>query len=135
MSRFVRPETRTLTLEDGESLVVRARLSNGEQRALFSRLYTRGPVTPEAPMGVLTTNPDQVGLASVTAYLLDWTLKDDDGKPVHIHDLAIDQLEQILNDLTPEAFDEIYAAIARHDGAMREAREAEKKTRIGGSGS
>lgn len=130
MSRFVRPETRTLTLEDGETLVVRARLSHGEYRAMWARVFVTVPVSPAAPHGwQLDLRQDR--LAQITAYLLDWSLKDDDGKPVHIHDLPIDQLEHVLNDLTPDSFDEIHEAITHHIEAMA----AEKKTPIGEAGS
>ena len=131
MSRFVRPETMTLTLSEGDTLVVRGSLTNGEQRALFTRLYRRGPATPEAPAGALLVNPDQVGLALVTTYLLDWTLRDDEGTPVRIDGLSLAELERVLDSLTPDSFTEIHEAVAAHDAAMREARAAKKKIRTG----
>ena len=128
MSRFVRPETVTLALSEGDTLVVRATLTNGEQRALFSRLYRRGPSTLEAPAGPLLVNTDQIGLALVTGYLLDWSLRDDEGKPVRIDGLTVAELERVLDSLTPDSFTEIHEAVAAHDAARRAASDAKKRS-------
>ena len=120
MDWFVRPDTVTLPLSNGQWLLVRKRLSAGERRAKYARLYM---MTVKDGTHVRQVNPEQVGLASVTAYLLDWSLRDHDGTPVVIKDLPIDQLEMTLNQLTPEAYDEIEKAIETHDDSM-----AQKKT-------
>lgn len=127
MDRFVRGEPTTIPLADGETLTVRSRLTNGEQRAMFARMYRRGPPTPEAPAGVLEVNREQEGIAMVSAYLLDWSLRED-GKPVPITDAVLDQM-------TPDSFHEIHVAIAKHDTAIREASEQEKKTLTGAAAS
>jgi len=118
-SRFVRPETCRLLLASGESLTVKKRLTHGEQRAAYARMYVTGAD------GALTVNPLQLGMALVTAYLVDWHLLDDD---VSIRGLSVDDLTTLLDTLTPEAFTEIRVAIEQHEAAMLAARAEEKKT-------
>jgi hypothetical protein len=115
MSRFVRPETLTLTISDGDTLTVKRRLNSGEERALFARMYTAGA------NGQLKVNPFQTGIAIVTAYLLDWSLTDD-GKRVAIADLSVDALTRVLDGLDPTTYGEIRQAIEAHDNAVREER-------------
>lgn len=129
MSRFVRPETKTIQISNGDWLLVKKRLSAGEQRATFSRLYT-----PSLD-GDMRVNPIQVGLAQIVAYLLDWSLTDDEGKQVVIRDKSADDVTAILDNLDPESFAEIREAIEQHEEAMRDEREEQKKTRAGGNGS
>lgn len=126
MSRFVRPETVKLTLpaENGgppDWLLVKKRLTYGEQRAAFARRYRPGPDgTPEL-------DPVNAGIVAVTAYLLDWSLTDADGLPVPIRGVSVDELTSICNALDPDAFTEICAAIDAHADAEAQARAAAKK--------
>jgi hypothetical protein len=122
MSRFVRPETRTLTLANGDQLTVRARLTAGEQRAHFARIYRANGD------GRLHPDPLMLGIGMVVAYLLDWTLTDDAGARVLIRDLSTDDLQQVIDALDPDSFAEIRAAIDAHDTAMGAERAAQKKT-------
>jgi hypothetical protein len=128
MGRFVRPETCTLWLANGESITVKKRLSNGEQRAAFARMYMPGPD------GQLTVNPLETGIALVAAYLVDWSFRDDDLQPVPIRELSADELTGVLDQLTPEAFAEVRSAIDVHIAAMTAAREAEKNGKGGAMG-
>jgi len=123
--RFIRPDVRTLTISDGDTLVVRARLTAGERRAAFARMWAAGVD------GARVVDPLQVGLAKITAYLLDWSLTDDAGRTVAIRELAIVDLERVLNQLSPESFEEIADAIEAHEQAMTAEREAQKKTSSG----
>lgn len=125
MSRFVRPDTKTLHITDGDWLLVKKRLSAGEHRALFARMYLA------ATDGRFHVNPLQRGIAQITAYLIDWSLTDDQGKPVVIRDKSIDDLTTILDSLDLESFTEIREAIEAHEEAMIAEREEEKKTRTG----
>jgi hypothetical protein len=125
MSRFVRPETRTLTLANGDHLIVRARLTAGEQREQFARMYTQGPTGVQRNLLML-------GVGQVVAYLLDWNLRDDAGQLVPIRDLSAADLHQVLNQLAPEDFDEIQQAIEAHEKAMVAEREDQKKILTGG---
>ena len=129
MSRFVRPQTRTLTLANGDQLTVRERLTAGEQRAHFARLYTPGPD------GRYQVNPLMAGMAVIVAYLLDWNFKDDQDQAVPIRDLAPDELQRVLDSLDAESFVEVRTAIEAHDAAMLEARTQKKTILVGGMAS
>lgn len=122
MSRFVRPETKTLTLANGDLLIVRARLTAGETRAQFARCYTTDAD------GMLRRNPMASGLATIVAYLLDWNLRDDNGNLVAIRDLSPDDLAMVIDSLDFRSFTEIREAIDAHETAMTTERDAEKKT-------
>jgi hypothetical protein len=122
MSRFVRPETRVLTLGNGDTLVVKDCLTAGEQRAAYARMYLAGV------NGNLSIHPLQVGLAQMTAYLVDWSLTDDEGRPVVIREVSADRLVEVLESLDPESFSEIRDAIDAHEQARALARAEEKKT-------
>jgi len=129
MSRFVRPQTRTLTLANGDQLIVRERLTAGEQRAHFARLYTPGAD------GRYQVNALMAGMAIVIAYLLDWNFKDDQDQAVVIRDLAPDELQRVLDSLDSESFVEVRTAIEAHDAAMLEARTQKKTILVGGMAS
>jgi len=127
MSRFVRPETATLTLDDGAQLTIRKRLTAGEQRAAYARLYTAGVD------GRLVGNPLDSGIGLIEAYLLDWTLTDDDGHLVVIRPDPhrapdLETLRAVLDQLDFASLVEIKEAIEAHERAMVAARNAEKKT-------
>lgn len=121
-SRFVRPETIRLSISCGDFLVVKKRLSAGEQRAVYARMFIN------LPDGSLRPNPLQAGLALITAYLVDWTLTDDQGQLVPIRNLSIDDLEKVLDRLDLATFVEIRDRIQQHEEAMVTERDAEKKT-------
>jgi hypothetical protein len=126
-SRFIRPETTVLTLANGDTLVVKQRLNAGEQRARFTRIFLAGAD------GSRRVDPMQTGMALITAYLLDWSLTDDDGRPVKIAGLSVNELASVLDSLEPDSFGEIAAAIDAHETAQAAARETEKKTILSGS--
>jgi hypothetical protein len=125
MSRFVRPETTLLQISDGDWLLVRTRLSAGEQREGHARMYTF------FEKGGRQLDLLQVGLATITTYLLDWSLKDDHGNQVVIREQPLEVLEAAVNALSPEDFDEVKQAIQQHEDRQHAARELEKKTRAG----
>jgi hypothetical protein len=123
MSRFVRPETVTLKLSGGDTLTVRKRLTAGEARARVERWTETDPVT-----GELRAKVTRGGLATITAYLVDWTLTDDAGRLVDLRGLPAAELEGILDNLESESFTEIRQAIEAHELAVLAEREAQKKT-------
>jgi hypothetical protein len=127
VSHFVKPETRTLHLDDGETIVVRRRLNAGEQRAMFQRMYVAGVD------GRLKVNPLGTAMATVTAFLLDWSLCDDDGQPVAIAGLSPDDLVPMLDALDPDVFSEIRRVIDAHADAQEQQRQEEKKLRASSS--
>jgi hypothetical protein len=129
MSRFVKPETVTLTLENGDRLIVRKELTCGEARQANARIYVMGED------GRRRVDPLLIGLGTVIAYLVDWTLADDDGQIVAIRGLPIDDLIPILDSLDSDSFAEIRRAIETHELAMVQARQEKKTTRSTASGS
>ncbi len=124
-SRFVRPDTTVLKISDGDTLTVKRRLTSGEQRACYARMYLAGVD------GQLRVNPMETGLALVTAYLVDWSLTDDADTRVEIRGASIDELTSILNNLDHESFVEIKQAIEAHEVAMVVERTEEKKRMAG----
>ena len=126
-SWFVRPDTVRLNLSEGQWILVRQRLNIGEQRAAQARTYTVDA------NGQWKLDPQHIDQALVVAYLLDWSLTDDDGKPVVIRGLAADALAMLLDNLAPERFGELRDAITAHIDAVTSARTEEKKTQSGGT--
>jgi hypothetical protein len=119
--RYVRPETTILPISQGDTLTVKKRLTHGERSAAYARQYAPGPD------GLLHTVPEQIKLSMVTAYLIDWSITGLDGNQVAILGEPIEVVEAALNGLSPEDFDEIHAAIDKHEKAMRAERVREKK--------
>lgn len=115
-SRFVAPDTTTLTLANGDTLVVKTRLTRGDQRAMFARLYVAGVD------GELKTNRLAIGQSTVLAYLLDWSLTDDQGKKVVIAGQPVEVVDAALDALSPEDFAEIREAIDAHETAQEQVR-------------
>jgi len=128
MSRFVRPETTRLDLTEGDYLVVKTRLNAGETREMYARMYVHGDD------GRLRPNPRQTGLAKILAYLVDWSLTDLEGKPAVIRGRPEDEVTACLNNIDPDSFGEILAAVEDHEQATATARAQEKKRRDGGRG-
>ncbi len=115
-SRFVRPDTTTLKISGGDTLTVKRRLNAGEFR-------TRKGMASFATL-------DQV--AVVLAYLVDWSLTDDEGKHVSIAGLSAKDLCDRLDGLDSASFDEIYAAVIAHEAAMDAERSKTQATETGG---
>jgi hypothetical protein len=129
MSRFVRPDTTTLKITQGDTLVVKRRLNAGEQRAAFARMATAGVD------GELRVNSMNVGLSLIVAYLVDWSLVNDDGDIVPIRDQGPDVVAAALDELDPVSFAEIREAIEQHDVNVRKERDQEKNAQDGAIGS
>jgi hypothetical protein len=121
-SWFVRPEVVRVPLSDGEWVTLKKRLTAGESRDAFARMCHSG-IEP------LTVNPLQIGLAQMLAYLVEWSLTDDDGQPVSLLQQPVDVVERYLLLLEPERFDEIRVAVLRHEAEQVAARAEQKKTR------
>jgi hypothetical protein len=128
MSRFVRPDTDKLDLTDGDWLLVKRRLTAGEQRRAFARHVKVMRHNQAAEI-----DPEAIGLGLMVEYLLDWSLADDTGRVVLIRDQPSTVVEAALLALDPASFREIYDAITAH--VERQALElaAEKKSRDTGS--
>ena len=121
-NRFVRPDTRVLKISHGDTLTVRRRLNRGEEAAMFARMYVA------AEDGAMRVNRLQVGLATVVAYLLDWSFVDQDERKVKIDGKSVDELEAILNALDPADFAEIREAIDAHVAEMDAERSSGKQS-------
>jgi hypothetical protein len=121
VSRFVKPEVTTIPISDGDVLTVRKRLTYGEQTDSYAQVYT------DSAEGRPTFRPEALNIAMVTAYLVDWTVKDDSGAVVPIRGLPPEELRAILRNLDPLDFEEIKDAIDAHASASHRAR-LEKKT-------
>ena len=133
MDNFVGLETDVLPLPNGQTVTVRRRLNTGEIRARLGRSSTLAH-------GARTSDPLLVGMATVTAYMLDWTVTDRSGSVMPIQTLThatppdFVGLEQVLNNLEPDVFGDIFKAIDAHEDAQNAKRAAEKKTIQTGGG-
>jgi len=133
MSRFVRPETERLDLTDGDYLVVKRRLTAGEQRRAFNRVIKIMRVGPDGRPTVPEIDPAAIGLGRMVEYLLDWSLVDDNNRVVPIRDQPAAVVEAALLALDPVSFAEIDEAIVAHEKSQAELLDAEKKSRGTGS--
>lgn len=124
-SRFVRPDTKTLSISGGDTLTVKKRLNHGETTAAYERMSR---VTPN---GSLKVDPLKMGSANILAYLVDWSLKDDDGQLVEIKGAPVDVVSDALDSLDEPSFQEIKAAVEAHAIAMEGERVAEKNGQDG----
>lgn len=103
----------------GDWIEVRRRLNTGEYRARLTRTYQK------VGNGDLQLDRIGVGLATVTAYLLDWSLTDDRDKPVVIEGLSIEDLTRVLDNLDVDTFGEILDAIEAHETTMDAAKKSQ----------
>lgn len=108
--RFVTPETVTLPLGDGDSIQIKSQISHGERDAMFKLARESGTLRS----------------AEVVAYLVGWSAS----TPYALTMSEQERLD-IINNLDPDSFDEIQAALKAHIDAKAE----EKKRAIGTSGS
>lgn len=123
-SRVVAPASVKLDLTGGDWILVKHRLNRGDQADSFARRYLA------IDGGVEINLHQQTGMAKITAYLLDWSLVDLEGKQMVIADQPLATIESFLNAIGPEDFDEIYGAITTHETTVAAAR-AQKKTATG----
>jgi len=119
MRWFVRPETVRLDLPGGEWLEVKRVLSIGEKHASFGKV-----VREMRKDGSYAPDFERLAKAEVLSYLVAWSLRDDEGRPVRIDTEA--QLLAALNNLSEDGFAVISEAIGAHVKAMDAARDAEK---------
>lgn len=125
-SRMRRPEDVRIPLNDDDWIIIKKHLTIGEARASFARMIKR-QVAGEKP----EINPIMSGISQVAEYLLDWSILDADGGPVVIRNCSVDVKLAALNELPPEKYSEIDAAIDVHIASMAAALEAEKNAQAG----
>jgi hypothetical protein len=129
--RVRRPDTARLELSEGDYLIVKQDLTAGEYRGLM-REASR-PVTVSATTGAPTMELDPIaaGVATVLAYLLDWSFCDADGKKLVILDQPPAIVRAALDNIDSDAYMEVQKAIQAHQATRAAAIAEEKKTRRG----
>lgn len=120
-SWFVDPEETRIALSDGQWLQVKKYLTAGETRRTFRRMMRLGAD------GRDQIDPLQVGLSKIISYVIEWSLTDREGAHLSLRGLPEDQVASYLEQLHPDRFAEILAAVERHEAAV----EAEKKILTG----
>lgn len=122
-SWFVQPETVRVSLPDGEWLLLKKRLTEGERRRAVAMT-----VSEVRADGRITPNFEMVGKADVLSYLVDWSLCDEKGRV----DIETDSSKlAAIDSLSPDAFAVIEKAVTDHIAAMDAERVAEKKGQSG----
>lgn len=134
-SRVVRPDTERLEISNGDWLVVKKRLTAGDQQDGFERSYLKNAdgtyvVSPE---GRRVVSPSATKMSEITSYLVDWSLVDLEGKPLEIRGKTITEVESMLRALDADSYKEIYEAIDNYDTKQAQARLAQKKILSGES--
>lgn len=125
--RFVRPDTVTLTLTDGDTLTVRKRLTAGQQRGAYRRMMVAPPdgSEPRLDRGLLDVE-------TCVAYLVDWSFTEG-GELMSLKGMSPDDVLAALDALDPVDYAEVQAAIVAHDNAIAAARKAERARPFGES--
>lgn len=119
MSRFVSPAEVRIPISDGDYLIVKNRLNAGETLAMYAAMR-RG--TEEK------IDPTTFGQSLIQAYLLDWSITDDDGRVVSIRNQPPDVVAGALRNLEYPDFQELLAAVQAHETAIEAARQEKKRT-------
>lgn len=136
-SRVRRPEVTRLELSRGDWLLVKKYLTAGEYRALLQasgKPVTVGPPTLDGPpASTVGIDVDLVaaGLATVLAYLLDWSFTDADDRPLVIADQPPAVVRAAMDAIDGDAYMEVQKAIQAHQNAVAAEVAAEKKILIG----
>jgi hypothetical protein len=136
-SRVRRPDTDVIPVSGGDSITVKRYLTAAEFRQLVKastkpvRIDTAAGATPGDL--ALEIDPTESGLATVIAYLLDWTFTDYDGRPLVIREQPPDVVRSMLDAIDADSYMEVQRAIQTHDKTMRAHIAAEKKIQPGGN--
>jgi hypothetical protein len=127
-SRVVRPETKRVTISDGDWLLLKKRLNHGEQQEAFARKYVADVVGSRLNLRL-------VGMDRVLAFLVDWSLTGLDDQVIEIRGKSADEVEAALNSIDPQSFAEIKTAVEQHELAMDVERATVKNAKAGENGS
>lgn len=114
----VEPEVIRIDLSGGDWIEIKKNLTVGEEKRIYGSTFSKGQLGG----GGIGVEMDLASydLRKVEAYLLAWSAKDKDDKPI---DVSYDAICALPSDV----FDEILAAIDKHTDAM----EQEKKAKTG----
>lgn len=128
-SRVVSPDVDRLDISNGDWLLVKKRLSAGDQQDGFERAYLKNPDGSYvlSPEGKMIVSPANSRMSIITSYLVDWSLVGLDAKPLNIRGVGIAMVEAMLRALDSDSFKEIYEAIDSYDTKQAAARAAQKK--------
>jgi hypothetical protein len=113
MGNFVNPEPIRLPLGDGNYIDIKKRLNHGEREDMYARMAPY--IVPGEPIQM---HRAEVRTAKVLTYLLGWSLADDEGTPVAFAPV-LPEAERLdaIRSLDPDRFDDIHAAIEKHEEA------------------
>ncbi len=119
-NRFVDPESKRLSISDGDFVDVKLRLNHGEREDFFAT------IAPFDTSGNAKLDRHVLRTARLVTWVVGWSLAKD-GKPVPMSaDMSVDQRTATIRRLDTETFDEIHKAIIEHEAAVDEERAAEK---------
>jgi len=116
-NRFVAPRSVRIPLSEGDWIEIKERLSIGDARAATASFI--GSYTKD---GSRTPNLETLGMGEVLAYLLDWSFRDENDKPVKVSLEAVKALDM-------DTYAEVEAAISGHSAALNAA-DAEREKKI-----
>jgi hypothetical protein len=134
-SRVRRPEIDTIAISGGDTLTVKRFLTAGEFRAII-RSSTK-PIRLDALSAAsgrdisFELDPTENAIATILAYLLDWSFTDWDGRPVVIKDQPASVVRAALDAIDAESYMEVQRAIQDHDKTVRAFVALEKKMTSG----
>jgi hypothetical protein len=134
-SRVRRPELDVLPISQGDTITVKRFLTAGEFRELI-RAATK-PVRLDAASAAsgkdlaFEIDPTESGVATVLAYLVDWTFTDFNGRPLVIRDQPASVVRAMLDLIDADSYMEVQRAIQEHDTTVRAFAAAEKKMTSG----
>lgn len=127
--RFVRPESTRLPLSEGHWIEVKEKLPFGESERLrgmnFQLRASSDSFGKGAGQDDLRIDMSAYKLARMEAYIVDWSARDDQDKPVKVSRDALAALDQ-------ESADEIEAAIDAHIEGLAKRTEADPTRLIEG---
>jgi hypothetical protein len=132
------PEDTLLQLSDGDWILVKKWLNAGENNKVFARMVKTmktgepdkdGKAKPDVEYDI----EQMGGLSQAVAYLLDWSAKDPEGKPIVIRDKSPREIEEALLALPAEAYKEITEAVDAHTKRMEAERTERKNSPVPGS--
>jgi len=103
-----------LPLSEGDWIEVKKELNAGEQRRVFTNLVKTMQAGEKPEL-----NPEQVGKTKILAYVIAWSFTDGAGKAVPFSATALDNVD-------PDTYAEIMAAVDAHDEAADKARTERK---------
>jgi hypothetical protein len=130
------PEDALISLSDGDWILVKKWLTAGENNKVFARMVKTmktgepdkdGKAKPDVEYDI----EQMGGLSQAVAYLLDWSAKDPEGKPMVIRDKSPRDVEEMLLMLPADAYKEITEAIDAHVKRMEAERTAPKNDQSG----